>query len=220
MSLATATSAKPSRQMPTGIDSQCFASNFYHDRVHGIDAAKILPGEYFATAENMVIVTVLGSCVSACIRDSEQGIGGMNHFMLPESDPGKDGSGPLSKAARYGSYAMELLINHLMKMGVRRNRLEAKVFGGGNVLPGFTTMNVGQRNADFVLQFLKSEQIRVTARDLVDICPRKVFYFPATGRVLVKRMAVVTNNTVIEREASYRRQLDQTRDGGDVELFS
>jgi chemotaxis protein CheD len=214
--------ARPSRKpgpMPTGVDSQCFASNLYYDRVHAVDAAKILPGEYYATAENMLIVTVLGSCVSACIRDPDLQIGGMNHFMLPESDPGKDCAGPLSKAARYGSYAMELLINHLLKMGARHNRLEAKVFGGGNVLPGFTKMNVGQRNADFVLQFLKSEQIRVTARDLVDICPRKVYYFPTTGRVLVKRLAVMTNTTVMEREIEYRKKLEQSKGGGDVELF-
>jgi chemotaxis protein CheD len=205
--------------MPTGEDSNCFATNLYHDKVHSVDAAKILPGEYYATGENMLIVTVLGSCVSACIRDPDLKIGGMNHFMLPESDPSKDCAGPLSKAARYGSYAMELLLNHLLKMGARHNRLEAKVFGGGNVLPGFTKMNVGQRNADFVLQFLKSEQIRVTARDLVDICPRKVFYFPTTGRVLVKRLAIMTNTTVMEREIEYRKKLAQTKSGGDVELF-
>ena len=115
---------------------------------------------------------------------------------------------------------MELLINHLLKIGARRDRLEAKVFGGGNVLPGFTTMNVGQRNADFVLHFLKAEQIRVTARDLVDICPRKVYFFPATGRVLVKRLTVLNNNTIMKREIDYRTQLDQSRGGGDVELFT
>lgn len=208
------------RPMLTGVDSECFASNFYRDRVHDIDAAKILPGEYFVTSEDMLIVTVLGSCVSACIRDPELELGGMNHFMLPDNDRDKDGSGPLSSAARYGSYAMELLINHLLKMGARRDRLEAKVFGGGNVLPGFTKMNVGQRNADFVLHFLKAERIRVTARDLVDVCPRKVYFFPASGRVLVKRLAVMHNNTILQRETDYRTQLCQARSGGDVELFS
>jgi chemotaxis protein CheD len=219
--MSTATARTPSSSPPilTGVDSGCFATNFYHDRVHLLDAAKLLPGEYFATDEDMMIVTVLGSCVSACIRDTELGIGGMNHFMLPDADPDKDISGPLSKAARYGSFAMEVLINHLLKMGARRSRLEAKVFGGGNVLPGFTKMNVGQRNADFVLQFLRSEQIRVTARDLVDTCPRKVFFFPASGKVLVKRMTVMRNTTILQREADYRKQLDQKRSGGEIELF-
>ncbi len=219
MSVVTTRPAGNSPPILTGIDSGCFATNFYHDRVHGLDAAKLLPGEYFATDEDMIIVTVLGSCVSACIRDTELGLGGMNHFMLPDADPDKDVSGPLSKAARYGSFAMEVLINHLLKMGARRSRLEAKVFGGGNVLPGFTKMNVGQRNADFVLQFLRSEQIRVTARDLVDTCPRKVFFFPASGKVLVKRMTVMRNTTILQREADYRKQLDQNRGGGDIELF-
>ncbi len=209
-----------SRSMPTGVDSECFATNFYHDRAYGLDAAKILPGEYYVTEDDMVIVTVLGSCVSACIRDPQLGLGGMNHFMLPDNTRDNDGSGPLSAAARYGSYAMELLINHLMKMGARRDRLEAKVFGGGNVLPGFTQMNVGQRNADFVLEFLHAEQIRVTAQDLVDVFPRKVYFFPATGKVLVKRLAGMNNHTIVKRETDYRAQLDRANDGGDIELFS
>ena len=220
MSVTIAPSRKAPRHMPTGVDSECFATNFYHDRAHGVDAAKILPGEYFATDEDMMIVTVLGSCVSACIRDPELEIGGMNHFMLPDADRETEGTGPLSMAARYGSYAMELLINHLLKMGARRDRLEAKVFGGGNVLPGFTRMNVGQRNADFVLRFLKAEQIRVTARDLVDVFPRRVHFFPATGRVLVKRLTVLKNDTILKREIDYRIQLDQSLRGGDVELFT
>jgi chemotaxis protein CheD len=207
MSMIAARKQSLPRQMLTGIESECFATNFYHDRVHGIDAAKILPGEYFVTDEDMVIVTVLGSCVSACIRDPESGIGGMNHFMLPVSDREKDVPAPLSTAARYGSFAMELLINHLVEMGARRNHLEAKVFGGGNVLPGISTINVGQRNADFVLHFLKSRRIRVTAQDLVDTCPRKVYFFPATGRVLVKRLTVLNNNTIANLETEYRRQL-------------
>jgi chemotaxis protein CheD len=148
------------------------------------------------------------------------GIGGMNHFMLPDSEREKEGIGPLSSAARYGSFAMELLINHLLKMGARRNRLEAKVFGGGNVLPGFTKMNVGQRNGDFVLHFLKAEHIRVTAQDLVDTCPRKVYYFPVTGKVLVKRLNSVDSNTIAKRETAYRVRLDKSKSGGDVELFS
>jgi len=210
----------PPRHMLTGVDSECFATNYYHDRVHDIDTAKILPGEYFVTDEDMMIVTVLGSCVSACIRDPDLGIGGMNHFMLPDSEREKEGTGPLSSAARYGSYAMELLINHLLKMGARRNRLEAKVFGGGNVLTGFTHINVGQRNADFVLEFLKAEHIRVTAQDLVDTCPRKVYYFPATGKVLVKRLNTVDNNSIAKRETDYRVRMDKSKSGGDIELFS
>ena len=207
--------ARAQRDMPTGLASECFATNIYYDRTHDIDAAKILPGEYYVTDKDMLIVTVLGSCVSACIRDPRLGIGGMNHFMLPEGD----GSGPLSTSARYGTYAMELLINHLLKMGSRREQLEAKVFGGGNVLPGFTQMNVGQRNADFVITFLLAERIRVVARDLIDIYPRKVYFFPTSGKVLVKRLKNVHNDTILKRETDYRVQLDKSKGGGAVELF-
>ncbi|MDP2247236.1 MAG: chemoreceptor glutamine deamidase CheD, partial [Nitrosomonadales bacterium] len=158
------------------------SSNLYYDRTFDCEAAKILPGEYYCTDKDMVIVTVLGSCVSACIRDSITGIGGMNHFMLP--DGGGDDS-VVSESMRYGAYAMEVLINQLLKSGARRQNLEAKIFGGGNVLRAFTTTNVGERNASFVKQFLKAENIKVTGEDLNDIYPRKVYFFPKTGKVLV-----------------------------------
>jgi chemotaxis protein CheD len=193
----------------------CFASNFYFDRTHGISAVKVLPGEFYATQTNLLLVTVLGSCVAACIRDPELAIGGMNHFMLPDSDS----AGPAGNAARYGSYAMEMLINQLIKLGAVRSRLEAKVFGGGAVIAGMTQSNVGERNADFVLKFLRTEGIRVVAQDLNDIFPRKVYFFPSSGRVLVKKLRNMHNNTIAEREISYRSRLVQKPAGGDVELF-
>jgi len=194
----------------------CFATNLYFDRVHNTDAAKVLPGEFFATGTDMLLVTVLGSCVAACIRDPELGIGGMNHFMLPEADS----AGPAGNAARYGSYAMEMLINQLIKLGAVRSRLEAKVFGGGSVIAGMTQVNVGERNAKFVLQFLRTEGIRVAARDLNDIYPRKVYYFPASGRVLVKKLLNTHNQTIVERETTYRTRLVSAPAGGDIELFT
>ena len=133
------------------MDLEQFATNVYYDRTFDCEAAKILPGEYYFTNKDMLIVTVLGSCVSACIRDRVTGLGGMNHFMLP--DGGGDAGSPVSASARYGTYAMEILINDLLKAGARRENLEAKVFGGGAVLKGFTAINVGERNAAFVLQF-------------------------------------------------------------------
>lgn len=198
-------------------ERDALASNLYHDRNFGIDAAKLLPGEYYVTGKDMLLVTVLGSCVSACIRDTQSGIGGMNHFMLP--DACVDTNDPLSKSARYGTYAMELLIDQITKLGAKRANLEAKVFGGGNVLAGLTVANVGERNADFVLRFLNTENIRVAARDLVDIYPRKVFYFPRTGKVLVKKLMKVHNNTILRREVDYGSRLQGARMGGDFELF-
>lgn len=194
-----------------------FATNVYYDRTFDCDAAKILPGEYYFTCKDMLIVTVLGSCVSACIRDRVTGIGGMNHFMLPDS--GADADSPVSASMRYGTYAMEILINDLLKAGARRENLEAKVFGGGNVLRGFIAINVGQRNAQFVRDYLRAENIRVMAEDLNDIHPRKVYFFPRTGKVLVKKLKQLNNNTLVNREQDYASRLQTTPVAGDVELF-
>lgn len=191
------------------------AGNRYFDRKFESEAVKVLPGEYFVTSTNVLMVTVLGSCVSACIRDCDKGIGGMNHFMLADSTD----SGALSSSARYGTYAMEILINHLLKLGARRDRLEAKVFGGGRVMATLTSSQVGDRNARFVHEFLKTEGIRVTAEDLLDVYPRKVYFFPATGRVLVKKLIRMHNDTLARREKEYAARLTEAPVAGDVELF-
>lgn len=201
--------------MSQGFQEQ-FATNVYYDRTFDRDAAKILPGEYYYTAKDMLIVTVLGSCVAACIRDRLSGVGGMNHFMLPD---GGDADNPVSASMRYGTYAMEVLINDLLKAGARRENLEAKVFGGGNVLRGFIAINVGQRNAQFVRDYLKAENIKIVAEDLNDIHPRKVYFFPRTGKVLVKKLKQMNNNTLVNREQDYAQRLQSTAVAGDVELF-
>jgi chemotaxis protein CheD len=193
-----------------------FATNVYYDRTFDCDAAKILPGEYYFTAKDMLIVTVLGSCVSACIRDKVSGLGGMNHFMLPD---GGDANSPVSASMRYGTYAMEILINDLLKAGARRENLEAKVFGGGAVLRGFTAINVGERNAAFVMNYLRAEKMRVVAEDLNDIYPRKVYFFPRSGKVLVKKLMTAHNETLVARELDYASRLKVAPVGGEVELF-
>lgn len=191
------------------------AGNRYHDRNFGLDAAKIMPGEYFVSEKGMLLVTVLGSCVAACIRDVDAGIGGMNHFMLPD----EGGRGILGSSARYGTYAMEVLINHLLKLGARRNRLEAKVFGGGAVLTSLSSSNVGARNAEFVLDYLNTENIPIVAKDLMESYPRKVYFFPQTGRVLVKKLHRVHNETLFSRERDYKERLAGAKVEGDIELF-
>lgn len=208
--------ASYSRPAPDHGYVEGFATNLYHDRNFDSQAAKILPGEYYVTGKSMVLVTVLGSCVAACIRDAESGIGGMNHFMLPE-EGGRD---VVSSSARYGTYAMEVLINHLLKNGARRNRLEAKVFGGGAVLASLTSSNVGVRNAEFVLKFLQTEKIPVVAKDLLDSYPRKIYYFPTSGRVLVRKLHRVHNDTLFVREKEYRSRIEQSKLEGDIELFT
>jgi chemotaxis protein CheD len=201
--------------MSYGIEEQ-FATNIYYDRTFDRDAAKILPGEYYVTCKDMLIVTVLGSCVAACIRDRVSGVGGMNHFMLPSSS---DVDSPVSVSMRYGTYAMEVLINELLKAGARRENLEAKVFGGGNVLAGFAAINVGERNAQFVREYLRVENIRMMAEDLNDVHPRKVYFFPRTGKVLVKKLRQLNNNTLVNREQDYAHRLQTTQVSGAIELF-
>jgi chemotaxis protein CheD len=170
----------------TPLDPEHLASRHYFDRDFELAAVKLLPGEYYVTSENMVLTTVLGSCVSACMRDSTSGIGGMNHFMLPdEADPAL---GEASATMRYGAYAMEVLLSELIKAGARRERLEAKVFGGGAVLANMTQLNIGERNADFVLRYLQIEKVRIAAQDLRGNLPRRINFFPLTGRVAVRKL--------------------------------
>ena len=188
------------------------ASFFYYDPHFQQIAVKVLPGEYYVTTDDMVIMTVLGSCIAACIWDPRVRVGGMNHFMLPEG--GADAGG------RYGSYAMELLINEMMKLGARREYMQAKVFGGGQVMQSFTTMNVGERNTQFVLDYLQTERIAVVSKDVLDIYPRKVCYFPATGKAMVKRLAHSHPETLEtqERKGSAAIVAKSTA-GGSIDLF-
>ncbi len=191
------------------------AAQRYYDRNFSREAVKILPGEFFVTTRDMLLVTVLGSCVAACIRDPERGIGGMNHFMLPDA-----GTGVMSRSARYGAYAMELLVNELIKAGARRSALQAKVFGGGRVMATLANANVGERNAEFVLDYLAQEGIPVLSQDLLDSHARKIYFFPGSGRVLLKRLARMNNDTLVRREREYQERLARDDASGDIELFS
>ena len=200
-----------------GSYEEILSPNLYYDRNFETEAVKILPGEYYVTSRDMALVTTLGSCVAACIRDRISGVGGMNHFMLPGDKD--DGGNLLSPSARYGTYAMEKMINDLFKMGAKRSHLEAKVFGGGNMLRGFTVTNVGERNAEFVLNYLRTENIAILGKDLLDIYPRKVYFFPRSGDVLVKKLRSMHNDTIIARERAYSAHLKVADVQGDVELF-
>jgi len=187
------------------------ASFFFYDAHFKNDAVKILPGEYFVHDEDMLIMTTLGSCIAACIWDRNARIGGMNHFMLPE------GSGD---SGRYGSYAMELLINELLKRGASRLTLEAKVFGGGQVISGMNTMNVGERNTQFVMDYLKTERITVVSKDVLDIYPRKVCFLPASGKAMVKRLAATNTEALLAQDrVAVQKAIPSVTGGGSVDLF-
>lgn len=191
----------------------------YYDPKFNAQALKVLPGEYLVTANDVMLVTVLGSCVSACIRDPLAGVGGMNHFMLPEAESEGRASSWGAESTRYGSYAMEMLINELLKRGASRSRLETKVFGGGAVLAGFTHNNVGERNGRFVLDYLHNEGLSISGQDLFDVYPRRVHYFPRTGKVMVKRLPSANDTEVLASESLYRSRLKESPTTGSVELF-
>lgn len=194
--------------------------NRFWDRRQNRVVAKILPGEFYVSTQDEVIATTLGSCISACIWDDKLGVGGMNHFMLPVTDKAAHhvSWGSTSSATRYGNYAMEHLINEVLKNGGKRINLKAKVFGGGNVVAGMG--NVGHNNATFVVEYLSMENIPLISSDLELEYPRKVQFEPKSGRALVKRLKSLHNTTIQTREYSYRREIEQQQNvGGDVELF-
>jgi chemotaxis protein CheD len=173
----------------------------------------LLPGEFFVTSGPEIIATVLGSCVSTCMRDPRSGLGGMNHFMLPD-DPRKDAKGD---ALRYGCFAVERLINELLKGGAQRARLEIKVFGGGRVLAGLS--DIGNSNIAFVRNYLREEQLEALVEDVGGTCARRVRYFPSTGKVLVKHLAMREAAKIGTREEEFRNKLKTGSIAGEVELF-
>jgi len=188
----------------------------YFDREFKVPSVKLLPGQYHAARGEATISTVVGSCVSTCLWDPVERVGGMNHFMLP-GEPAP--ASPWGVSARFGVHAMELLINEMVHLGADRRRLVAKVFGGAQVLQGFDTLDVGGMNSKFVLDFLREEGIRLAAQDLLGVSPRKLHLFPETGKVRMKRLHLQPND-VVQREREYRKTLESGTPSGDIELFA
>lgn len=210
------------KQPPLSVDFEHI--NRYWDNVHGVWSAKILPGELYVSTHGEMISTVLGSCISVCIRDKNKGIGGMNHFMLPQNTEFSSdnwGNNPATSASRYGNWAMEYLINAILKRGGEKKNFEVKVFGGGQMMAKMT--DIGQKNILFVYQYLADEQMKIEASDVGDIYARKVLYFPDTGCVKVRRIKNVKNDTIIRRETEYEKQVSTDRvaktNDNNIELF-
>lgn len=178
---------------------------------------RVLPGVSYTTeASNEIIVTILGSCVAACIRNPFTGFGGMNHFMLPESD-GHDWNG-VTAALRYGNHAMEALINQVLASGCARQDLEVKLFGGANLHQGVTM--VGKKNAEFARNYLEREGLRAAAADLGGEHGRRIHYDPSTGKVHRLFLKGNADRTVVQAERSYKVHLNEAPvEAGEVELF-
>jgi chemotaxis protein CheD len=208
-----------------GVHAQ-LAQEFIHirknpDAALGVLVARILPGEYYATGANEYIATTLGSCVSACLWDPLAKFGGMNHFMLPDAGDARLMTGSLvgggSDATRYGSFAMEHLINAILKAGGRRQHLKAKIVGGGNVLRIAT--DIGARNIRFVREYLRSEGIQIVGEEVGGCCGRQVRFHPLSGVAQVKPLASTASRSVLAEEGSYRIHIKRMPVSGDVELF-
>ena len=189
------------------------ASFFFYDAHFRSDAVKVLPGEHFVSEEDLLVMTTVGSCIAACLWDREKRVGGMNHFLLPDGGQGAD-------SGRYGSYAMELLIGEMVKRGATRSTMEAKVFGGGAVISGMQSLNVGERNTEFVLDYLRTERITVVSKDVLDVYARKVCFLPASGKAMVKRLGSMNAEALAAQERSAARQVTpQAANAGTVDLF-
>jgi chemotaxis protein CheD len=186
------------------------ASFFFYDSHFKAPAVKVLPGEYFVDTEDVLIQTTLGSCIAACLWDRTANVGGLNHFMLPEGN---------GESGRYGLFAMELLINEMMKRGANKGRMEAKVFGGGAVISGMSSLNVGERNTNFVLDFLKTERIPVVSKDVMDVYPRKVCYLPRSGKAMVKRLAAASDAILAQDRTAVQKVVPVASNGGSIDLF-
>lgn len=188
----------------------------YYDPSFDAMAVKVLPGEHYVSrAPDEMIVTVLGSCVAACVRDPGIGVGGMNHFMLPHSDEGLWGNA--SASLRFGNFAMERLFNDIFELGGRRRHLEIKVFGGANVLGNGGT--IGHQNSAFIEEYLKAEGLPIVARDLYGLHPRRLHYFPVTGAVAMLELRRQSDLGIVAEEKVYQKAIDKAPVAGAIELF-
>ncbi len=190
------------------------ASFFFWDAHFKLECVKVLPGEFFVDSQDILITTTLGSCIAACLWDRERHIGGLNHFMLPEGPA--DGSG--ASSGRYGAFAMDQLIGEMVKRGANRGSIEAKVFGGGSIIDGMNSIQIGERNTQFVLDYLRTERIPVVSKDVLDVYPRKVAFLPKSGKAMVKRLQPTSAAAVVAQEQAARKQVVAPA-GGSIDLF-
>ncbi len=192
------------------------SSRRYFDPRFEATIITVAPGEHEITsAKDEIVATVLGSCVSVCLRDSHSGVGGLNHFLLPKNN----GSADASAGERYGDTAMEVLINGLLKRGAKRANFEAKVFGGARVLSGATMLAIGDGNIAFVTEFLAREGIQTVSKDVGGTRSRRIHYQPATGRAWVQHVQSSQKSAEHEQEVAYLNRLKTQPVAGEVEIW-
>jgi len=215
MSVANALLKTSSQSLPPALPGFS-AINRYWDPKLNMPVAKIQPGEYYVGNQVEGISTVLGSCVAVCIRDPQAGVGGMNHFMLP-LDASRGANKMISNAARYGNYAMEHLINDILKLGGNKRNFEIKLFGGSNV--NASSNNVGEKNIAFARSYLTVEGYSLAAHDVGGPHPRRILYCPLDGKLLLKRLPITASGNVSKIENTYNHTIKKDPVGGEVDLF-
>ncbi|QFU24605.1 chemoreceptor glutamine deamidase CheD [Shewanella eurypsychrophilus] len=188
------------------------------DNKHGKVVARVDPGVFYISSQDELIFTRLGSCVAACIWDPFLGIGGLNHFLLPEKELHEDWHQLTSYSCRYGNLAMEQLINGILSAGGQRQRLKAKIFGGAQMTKS-SVLNVGKSNIEFVKEYLDTEGIAIEGEDLGGPWPRKVLFHPNSGKVLLKRLSPARIDQMMSEEKVYLKQIVKKQEDNQVELF-
>lgn len=190
------------------------ATSRYFEQSFGLAAVKIFPGEYYVSTRPMVLVAVVATCVAVCLRDTLKGIGGVTSFMVPAPVAGRSGD-----HTRAGWAAMEVLIEHLLKLGAVRKNLRAMVFGGCTGLGEEIKLEHGANSVDFVQEYMMQEGIPIDRQDVLDVFPRKVYYFPATGKVLVRKLRDAQGSGLMQRELRYQKRLTKPRGDSAGEIF-
>ncbi len=176
-------------------------------------------GGYHVSKQPSIVKTVLGSCISCCLYESSLKFGGMNHFMLPEV---KDASIDDYNSTKYGIFAMEVLVNEIIKLGGKKSHMTAKIFGGGHVLSSMKTnmINVADKNIRFAEEFLRTEKIPIVSKDIGGTSPRKVFFATGENRVFLKKLGTESNEFSADKEITYSKSLVvKSEETSDLTLF-
>ncbi|MCP8937826.1 chemoreceptor glutamine deamidase CheD [Alsobacter sp. SYSU M60028] len=191
----------------------------FHDAASGSTLVSVAPGGHYVTSDsNEIVVTLLGSCVAACARDTVSGVGGLNHFLLPTGDVHDRAQGS-DEAMRFGDYAMETLLNSIYRKGGQRGRIEFKIFGGARVLGGSSLLKIGEQNIAFVEKFLRTEGFPIVSRSVGGTAPRRLRFHPATGKAFVQELDRTTAANVTHEEETYSSRLRRRAPAGEVEFF-
>lgn len=211
---------QPNRRYSDKADERIIHERRITERENLAKVTTLYSGDYYVTDKpNEMIVTILGSCVAACLHDPVAMVGGMNHFLLPDNTASIAVSGGSNSvdSTRYGAFAMEQLINGILQRGGLKKRLEVKVFGGANVINNSSM--IGSKNVAFIRNFLKQEGLKITNSDLGGDYPRRLRFYPDTGKAMLMKLARKEDMVVVDEENTFAEKLKAKPIEGDIELF-